>query len=140
MADSLAGTWHAVYAEQGGEMAAAAYVSTIELTYSGNKFSVNVEGQLAHEGTYTINDKTVPHQITLVYTKSSHFELNKPRHGIFQLNGETYKDCFGTIGGHAPASFDTTPKSNSGYTIFQRKGSEGGVVVPDSKIGVNHLW
>lgn len=140
MADNLTGTWHAVYAEQDGQMAAAAYVSTIELMYSGNKFSVNVEGKLAHEGTYSINDKTVPHQVTLVYTKSSHFELNKPRHGIFQLSGDTYKDCFGAVGGHVPASFDTTPHSNSGFTIFQRKGHEGGTLIKNLAIRINHLW
>lgn len=142
MAQNLTGTWHAVYAELDGEMAAAAYVSGIELTYQGDKFSVTVNGELKHEGTYTVEEKTVPHQLTLVYTKSSVFELSKPRVGIFQLTGETYKDCLGGVGARAPSHFGTAPKSDTVMTIFRKKGLEGGTPVRD--LGHQgpgaHLW
>ena len=143
MAHNLTGTWHATYAEVDGEMAAAAYVSGIELTFEGERFSVAVHGKLEHEGTYSVNDKTEPHHITFVYTKSSHFELNKPRAGIAQHAGDTYKDCLGGVGAHAPSSFNTTPKSNTVLTIFRKKGTEGGTAVKElagRAHGIQYLW
>jgi uncharacterized protein (TIGR03067 family) len=143
MAHNLTGTWHAVYGELDGEMAAAAHVSGIELSYHANKFSVTVHGKLEHEGTYSVDDSIQPHQVTFVYTKSSYFDLNKPRTGIFQLTGETYKDCLGAVGDRAPSGFSTGPKSNTVLTIFRKKGLEGGTplnVLQTNQVGKAHLW
>jgi len=137
-AHALTGTWHDVYAEVDGEMAAAAYVSGIQLTFHGERFSVTVHDKVEHEGTYSVNDKNDPRQITLVYTKSSHFELNKPRTGIAQLTGDTFKLCLGAVGAHPPSALNTTPKSSTVLTVFRKKGLEGGTPVAKLKVGV--LW
>ena len=126
MATDLTGTWQEFYGEVDGRMGPVARTSSTVITYQGNKFSITVFGKLEHEGTYSVNDGSSPAQITFVYTKSSRFELNKPRTGILQLVGDTVKICIGPVGAPAPSNFNTTANSNAVLTIHQRKGSEGG--------------
>jgi uncharacterized protein (TIGR03067 family) len=124
MALDLTGTWHGVYAEVDGEALSASYSRGVESTYQVNEFSIKIHGKVEHEGTYSINEKVDPNQITFVYTKSSHFELNKPRTGILQLAGTTYKNCIGAIGAKVPHGFNTAPNSNTVLTVLQKKGAE----------------
>jgi uncharacterized protein (TIGR03067 family) len=120
MADDLTGTWHGVYAEVDGQAAPAGYASSLEATYQGNGFSIRVKGTVQHEGTYSVDDKVEPHQITFVYTKSSRFPLNTPRVGIFQLTGDTYKNCLGPAGAKPPSNFNTTATSDTVMTVLTK--------------------
>jgi uncharacterized protein (TIGR03067 family) len=128
----LEGSWRAVYSELNGEMTAVAHFSGIVITFQGHKFEIEVNGVVEHSGTYSTNLKSSPAQITYVYEKSTFYELGKPRVGIFQVTNSTFKDCLGAIGAHAPASFNTTLKSDLVMTVHQRSGSERGVGVPVS--------
>src|SRR5262249_19375201 len=106
-------------------------------TLKGGKFSIKVLGEIEHEGTYSIERAArPPHKITIVYTRSSRFELNKPRLGIFQLVGDTFKCCFAAIGAPAPTEFNTVQGVEQVLTVQQKKGAEGGLVVlPPPKKG-----
>lgn len=129
MAEDLTGTWHSVYGEYGGQMVAPARVSATEWTFRGTQFSIKVLGEIEHEGTYSLDRTARPQKITIVYTRSSRFELNKPRPGIFQVSGDTFKTCFGPIGGNAPTEFNTIQGLEHILTVQQKKGAEGGLVV-----------
>jgi uncharacterized protein (TIGR03067 family) len=137
MATKLTGTWRVVYSELGGQMTPVAHFSGIESTYKGGKFVVKVDGVVEHEGKYSIRErKERPAEITLVYTKSTSYDLNKPRHGIVQVAGDTFKFCAGRVGGAAPAAFNTERRSDAVLTIHQRSGAEGGTGIP---VAVNRL-
>jgi len=124
MALDLTGTWHGIYAEVDGEARPASYARSLESSYDGNRFSIKIHGEAKHEGTYSINENSNPAQITFVYTKSSHFQLNTPRTGILQVVGDTYKNCIGVVGAPAPSGFNTTAQSNTVLTILQKKGAQ----------------
>lgn len=126
MTKDLIGTWRVVYSEVNGEMTPVAHYSGISVTFKDKTFEIEVHGVLEHEGTYSINEKVTPHEITYVYRKSSRFETGKPRVGIMQMNGNTLKDVLGTIGAAAPKAFETGSRSNSVMTIYQRSGAEKG--------------
>ena len=128
MAINLTGTWQTVYAELNGQLARVAHYSLIRKTFIRNTFKIEVDGVLEHEGTYSINDKVSPSQITFVYKKSSFFELGKRRVGIVQLTGDTLKMCVGAVGAKAPSSFNTERESDAVLTVQQRKGAEKGVI------------
>jgi uncharacterized protein (TIGR03067 family) len=143
MALNLTGSWHGIYAEVNGEATPASYARSLESSYQGNKFSIKVHGQVQHEGTYSINENSSPPQITFVYTKSSHFQLNESRTGILQVAGDTYKNCIGTVGAQAPSSFNTTAQSDTVLTILHKRGAEegpaaGGIQI-EAGVGVRHL-
>jgi uncharacterized protein (TIGR03067 family) len=126
MAIDLTGSWRAVYSEVNGEMTPVAYTSGIVMTFQGNTFEIKVHDVVEHEGTFSINDSVSPAQITYIYTKSSSYELNKPRVGILQRVGSTFKDSLGPIGAPPPSGFNTAPLSNSVMTIHQLVGAESG--------------
>jgi uncharacterized protein (TIGR03067 family) len=130
MASDVSGTWHGVYCEVDGEIIPPAYVGTIEAKYERGEFSIKVQGKVEHEGTYTIDDKKEPAHITFVYTKSSRFETGKPRVGIFQVTGGTYKNCLGPIGAKAPHTFNTTAKSNTVLTVLQKGEASKAAITP----------
>jgi hypothetical protein len=46
--------------------------------------------------------------------------LGGPRPGIFQVDGDTFKCCFGGIGHSAPDDLNTYPGSGSVLTVFER--------------------
>jgi uncharacterized protein (TIGR03067 family) len=123
---NLSGRWRVVYSELDGEMTPVAHFSGIEIEYMKNKFRIFVHGVLQHAGTFSINQRTKPAQITYVYEKSTFYDVGKPRVGIVQLTGDTFKDCLGAIGAKPPASFNTHKDSELVLTIHQRAGAEGG--------------
>jgi uncharacterized protein (TIGR03067 family) len=140
MALDLTGTWHGTYAEVNGEARPASYSRSLESTYQENKFTIRIRGQVEHEGTYSLNESTNPTQITFVYIKSSHFQLNTPRTGILQVVGDTYKNCMGAIGGPVPDEFNTKANSNTVLTILDKRGAaEGpgeGAIQPETGIRI----
>jgi uncharacterized protein (TIGR03067 family) len=131
MASDVSGTWHGVYCEVDGEIIPPAYVASLEAKYEKGNFSIKVQGKVEHEGTYTIDDKKEPAQITFVYTRSSRFEIGKPRVGIFQVTGGTYKNCLGPVGAKAPSTFNTSGKSNTVLTVLQKGEASKASVTPD---------
>lgn len=128
----LTGRWRVVYSELDGEMTPVAHFSGIEIEYTKNKFKIFVHGVLQHTGTFSIDERAKPAQITYVYEKSTFYDVGKPRTGIVQLTGDTFKDCLGAIGAKPPASFNTSKSSELVLTIHQRAGAEGGSGLPVS--------
>lgn len=136
----LTGSWRVVYAELNGEMTPVAHFSGIEMQYTGDKFQILVHGELKHHGTYAIDESVTPAKITYIYDKSSFYETGKPRIGIIQLIGDTFKDCLGAIGAAVPPSFNTSGSSNTVLTVHQRTGVEGGKIVADAVVRRVSEW
>jgi hypothetical protein len=111
-------------------MTPVAHFSGIVATYEGNRFRIEVNGVVEHEGTYSIDEKVAPAQITYTYTKSTRYELNKPRVGIIQHVGHTFKECVAAIDARPPAGFNTEHGSNAVLTIHQTSGAEAGLGIP----------
>jgi uncharacterized protein (TIGR03067 family) len=138
---NIVGTWRAVYSELNGEMTPVAHFSGIEISFTKDKFIIKVHGVLHHEGSYSIVEREGrPAEITYIYTKSTFYELNKPRAGIVQITGDTLKDCLGKVGGHVPSSFNTTQDSDHVMTIHQRHGTETGTGLPVSSSRAVSEW
>jgi len=78
----------------------------------GSEFKVIKSGTAAYEGRFTLNPRTSPHGIALIYTASIQpFFLGGPRPGVFQIEGDTLKWCFGVVGQPAPEGLNTFPGS-----------------------------
>ena len=141
MAINLSGTWRVVYSELGGEMTPVAHFSGIVSTYKGGRFTIEVNGVVEHEGSYRIREKRGGFaEITYVYTRSTAFELDKPRPGIVQVTRNTFKVCTGKIGGSAPSTFNTKKGTDAVLTIHQKAGTEGGTGVPVAITRLASQW
>jgi uncharacterized protein (TIGR03067 family) len=129
---TLEGRYEAVYQEADGQAAGPTKgVTTIlELTKSG--FSVEKSGKVEYEGTYatTWSATVASGSIALTYSKSAKPSfLGGPRPGIFQIDGDTLKVCFGPVNGTAPIAFNTINGSSDVLSVYQRA-SKGGTITP----------
>jgi uncharacterized protein (TIGR03067 family) len=122
--DALQGRWRPIYQEVDGQMIAATEFASVIVQLSGNEFTVEKGGAAAYTGTFTISTLESPARISLMYkTSAQPIFLGGPRPGVFQLEGDTLKWCFGPVGQHVPRSLNTFPGSESVLSIYQRDGS-----------------
>ncbi len=116
-ANSLTGRWVAVYQELDGQNIPHDEV----MEFTDNTFKVLKGGRADYEGTFTVGGVKPPFSIVLTYSKSAQpVFLGGPRPGIFQVEGDTFKCCFGAIGHPAPNDLNTYPDSGFVLTVFER--------------------
>jgi uncharacterized protein (TIGR03067 family) len=117
-ANALTGKWVAVYQELGGQIVPNDEV----MEFNGNTFKVEKGGNVAYEGTFTVGGAKAPFSMVLTYSTSAQpIFLGGTRPGIFQVEGNTFKCCFGAIGHSAPDDLNTYPGSGSVLTVFDRR-------------------
>jgi len=116
-ANTLSGKWVAVYQEIDGQNIPHDEV----MEFHDNTFKVLKGSTTTYEGTFTVGGTKSPFSIVLTYSKSAQpVFLGGPRPGIFQVDGDTFKCCFGVIGHPAPHELNTYPDSGSVLTVFER--------------------
>jgi uncharacterized protein (TIGR03067 family) len=116
-AEQLAGSWVGVYQELEGQNVP----HDVEMAFQDNTFQVLKGGDVDYEGTFTVGGETAPFSLVLNYSKSAlPIFVGGPRPGIFQVEGDTFKCCFGAIGHPAPEDLNTFPGSGFVLTVFER--------------------
>jgi uncharacterized protein (TIGR03067 family) len=116
-ANKLTGRWGAVYQELDGQNVPHDEV----MEFQENTFKVLKGRNVEYEGTFTVGGTKPPFSIVLTYSKSAQpIFLGGPRPGIFQVEGDTFKCCFGGIGHPAPHDLNTYPGSGFVLTVFER--------------------
>ena len=119
--NALQGRWKPVYQEVDGQMVPPAESATTVVELQGNEFKVEKKGVVEYDGFFTIDALTSPMEISLIYKKSSKdIFLGGPRPGVFQLEGDTLKWCFGPLGLPRPKGLNTFPGSESVLSIYQK--------------------
>ena len=142
--NALQGRWSSVYQEIDGQMASHAENVSEVMEFQGNEFKVEKSGRAEYEGTFTISGLTSPFSMVLIYrTSPQPLFLGGPRPGVFQVEGDTFKCCFGSIGQPRPTALNTFPGSESVLTIFQRHHPGGQPAAQPRAASVLHgavLW
>lgn len=122
---ALQGRWKPTYQEIDGQMVPPAESAATVVELKDNEFKVEKSGVVEYDGLFTVDALTSPMEISLIYRKSSKpIFLGGPRPGVFQLEGDTFKWCFGPIGLPRPKDFNTFPGSESVLSIYQREPSK----------------
>lgn len=121
----LEGRWIPMYQEMEGQMIPPSEYAVVEL--KGDEFKILKNGTVAYEGRFTIDLRRAPMGIALIYTKSHQaIFLGGPRTGLFQLEGETLKWCFGSVGQAEPVELNTFPGSGSVLSVYQKDTTAAG--------------
>jgi uncharacterized protein (TIGR03067 family) len=119
---SLDGRWKVIYSEVEGEMVPDSIIGTAFLEIQSHVFKVEKNGVIEYEGRLTTNPSTYPNEIILIYEKSAKPGfLGGPRPGIYQVEGNTFKTCFGMIGHSFPKELSTYPGSQSALSVHLKE-------------------
>ncbi|HEX3229722.1 MAG TPA: TIGR03067 domain-containing protein [Pyrinomonadaceae bacterium] len=125
LVETMQGRWKHVYSEIDGQ--AGPLDKHNVLTYSEDKFSLEKDGKVAHEGKFTLDVTRNPSEIVYIYSKSFPIYMGAPRAGILQIEGNTLKCCFAPLGQPAPKDFNTFPNSERVLSIYQKLDKDNNV-------------
>jgi uncharacterized protein (TIGR03067 family) len=91
--EKLVGTWDAVSVTVDGKARPEDEVKKSKMIFTGDKITILREGRKDDEGTYKIDSTKKPKHIDLTPTTGG--EAGKTMQGIYELEGDTLKICFG---------------------------------------------
>lgn len=109
----LEGEWSMVSGEIGGQPMPEAYRKNMKRVAKDGETTVTMGGQLFMKAKFTVDPSKTPKHIDYAMTGGP--TKGKTQLGIYELDGDTVKFCFGPVGQDRPADF--TAKEGSGRTL-----------------------
>lgn len=114
--DKIQGSWSIVSMEKGGMKAPDEVIKDMKLTFGADKIKLQMPGK-DHEVTYKLNASKKPKEIDIVEKESGKELLHK---GIYVLEGDTLKICFGHSPDPRPTEFSTAGSASTGLIVLKR--------------------
>jgi uncharacterized protein (TIGR03067 family) len=115
----LEGTWEIVSVTRDGKEVASQGQANLRFVVKDGKWQVKKGDQTVEEGTFKIDPSTKPHRIDVTPTTGKH--SGQTLHGIYEVNGDTARDCFAMQAGQArPSSFSGDQGSHCRLTMYRR--------------------
>lgn len=114
----LQGEWTMVSGTNDGSALPEEMLSSGKRVCKGDELTVTIGGEVIMTAKITIDPSKKP--------KTMDFEIKdgpakgRKRLGIYELNGDTYKSCFGAPGGERPAEFVSTSGDGRTVTMWKR--------------------
>jgi uncharacterized protein (TIGR03067 family) len=110
----LQGTWKRVAAEVDGKKVPAAELQTSTLTVDGDKYMLNMAGQM-RTGVFKLDPSKTPKQIDIVSDAGPNKGKSLP--GIYELDGDVFKYVVSSPGKERPTDFTAKP----GHALYVNK-------------------
>ena len=99
-------TWVPIRSVGDGEPTPEDDLGDITLTFADGRCDVRRAGVLIRRGTYTVDSEKLPYQLDVCFHESDVPELiDAALRGIFQVNGDFLRICYGPPGGARATSF-----------------------------------
>ncbi len=123
---SIVGSWTPQYSSGDGVETPKTELDGVRLTFIDGHCEVRRGGQLIRLGTYSVDTTTEPKSIDVCFAESDVPELvGAPLLGIFELNDDRLRICYGAPGGRRALSFsgdEGTQQYLAEYVRSNRKG------------------
>ena len=113
----LQGTWKFIAQEMDGKSKKAEELKGMTITFTGDKWSVQMDGKEIQAGTHKFDPSKKPGQVDAKVTEGQ--VKGSTMLGIYESAGDTFKVCFDPKGKERPTSF--TAKAGQFSAVVQRE-------------------
>ena len=125
----LQGEWSMVSGSADGQTMPEQMLKQMKRICKGDETTTTMAGQIYFKAKITIDaskkSKTIDYQMTDGFTKG------KKQLGIYEVDGDTFKSCFGKPGAERPTGF--TSKPGDGRTVSVWKREKQAAPMPEQK-------
>jgi uncharacterized protein (TIGR03067 family) len=116
--DQLQGEWTMVSGTADGYPIPQAMLPNSRRVCQGDELTATVGGQLVMKAKITLDPSKTPK--TIDYHVIEGPTKGKQHLGIYQLDGDTLKSCFGAPGAKRPTEFSSKPGDMRTFTVWKR--------------------
>jgi uncharacterized protein (TIGR03067 family) len=115
----LQGEWTMVSGSADGQPMPAPMLTQMKRVCKGDETTTTMGGQIFLKAKFSVDPskkpKTIDYQMTDGFTKGSR------QLGIYEVEGDTFKSCFGKVGAERPTDFTTKPGDGRTLSVWKRK-------------------
>ena len=115
----LQGEWFMVSGYADGQPMPDAMRKQMKRVCTGDETTVTLAGQVYLKAKIAIDPSKTPK--TIDYQMTGGFTKGKTQLGIYELDGDTFKACFGKPGAERPADFTSKPGDGHTLSVWQRE-------------------
>jgi uncharacterized protein (TIGR03067 family) len=114
----LQGEWSMVSGEAEGQAMPEAMRATAKRVAKDNETTVMISGQLFMKAQFSVDPLKKPK--TIDYTMTGGFTAGKNQLGIYEIDGDQVKFCFGSPGKDRPTEFSTQAGDGRTLSVWKR--------------------
>ena len=115
----LQGEWSMVSGTADGQPMPDEMRKQMKRVCKGDEITVTAGGQLFLKAKVTIDPSRKPK--TIDYEMTEGFTKGKKQLGIYELDGDTFKSCFGAPGAERPKDFTSQPGDMRTSSVWKRE-------------------
>ena len=118
MAD-LQGEWSMVSGSADGQSMPDEMRKQMKRVCKGDETTTTMDGEVFLKAKFTIDPSKKPK--TIDYEMIEGFTKGKKQLGIYELDGDTFKSCFGAAGAERPKDFASAPGDHRTVSVWKRQ-------------------
>jgi len=115
----LQGEWTMVSGSADGQPVPEQMRKGFKRVCKGNQTTTTMSGQMFMQANITIDPSKKPK--TIDYDMTEGFTKGKKQLGIYELDGDTFKACFGAPGAERPTDFASKPGDGRTLSVWKRQ-------------------
>lgn len=116
--EKLAGEWTMESAERDGDKVPEEFARSLKRTVKGDEYIISRDGEELSKGKFKLDASKKPKEIDL--TPSSGPAEGQTIKGIYELDGDTFKICYGPPEGERPKEFAAPAGSGNTLAVWKR--------------------
>ena len=115
----LQGEWAMVSGSADGQAMPAQMLQQMKRICKGDETTTTMAGQMYFKAKFTIDPSKKPK--TIDYQMTEGFTKGRQQLGIYELDGDNFKACFGRPGAERPADFMSKPSDGRTLSVWRRE-------------------
>ena len=117
--EQLQGEWSMVSGSADGQPMPEQMLKQMKRVCKGDEATTTMGGQVYLKAKITIDPSKTPK--TIDYQMTDGFTKGKKQLGIYEVDGDTFKSCFGKPGAERPTDFTSKPGDGCTLSVWRRE-------------------